>query len=474
MAYADMREYLTALERAGKLHRVTREVDKAWEVAAVARRVFQHIPPERRPALLFERIAGHTVPIACGLLGASRQVYALALETSVEGIGARWDQAQQAPIPPEIVRDGPCKDVVTKGADVDLGYLPVPTWTVEHDPAPFFTSPFVITKDPDTGVRNVGTYRMQLKGRNRTGIGGFHVGGVQHIAMQIRRYRALGRKMPVAVVVGADPTIGLVSVSRVPYDADELAVAGGLRRAPVPLVRCETVDLEVPATAEFVLEGEVDTNFLEEEGPFGEFPGYLGAAGQSVVLDVQCLTHRRDPIYQAFVSQMPPSESSCIRGVGREFTLLKHLKQVMGFPVQDVHFLEAGGSSAYVAISIKKERETHPREIMWATWAHLPSFSKIVVVVDDDIDVRDTFALNWAICFRIQPSRDVYVERDTLAMNLDPSQAPPGVPSTDRARLIGSKLGIDATRKFAYPPVALPPQDHLAYVDQHWRDYGFD
>ncbi|HLH27154.1 MAG TPA: UbiD family decarboxylase [Chloroflexota bacterium] len=473
MAYADMREYLAALERAGKLHRVRAEVDKSWEVAAVARRVFQNIPPERRPALLFERVAGHTVPIACGLLGASREVYALALETTVEGIGERWAQAQTDQVPPEIVTSGPCKEVIKHGAEVDLGYLPVPTWTVEHDPAPFFTSPFVITKDPDTGVRNVGTYRMQLKGRNRTGIGGFHVGGVQHIAMQIRRYRALGRKMPVAVVVGADPTIGLVSVTRVPYDADEFAVAGGLRRAPVPLVRCETVDLEVPATAEFVLEGKVDPDYLEEEGPFGEFPGYMGAAGKNVVFQVNCLTHRRDPIYQAFVSQMPPSESSRIRGIGREVALLKHLQQVMNMPVRDVHYLEAGGSTAYVAISVRKERETLPREVMWATWAHQPSFAKIVVVVDDDIDVRDQFALNWALSFRIQPAHDVYVERDTLAVNLDPSQAPPGVPSTDRARLIGSKLGIDATRKFPYPATALPPREHLEQVDHRWREYGF-
>jgi UbiD family decarboxylase len=474
VAYADMREYLAALERAGKLHRVAREVDKSWEVAAVARRVFQNIPPERRPALVFERIQGHTVPIACGLLGGSRQIYAMALETTVEGIGDRWTDAQASPIPPELSDYAPCQEVVKRGDEVDLGYLPVPTWTVKHDPAPFFTSPFVITKDPDTGVRNIGTYRMQLKGRNTTGIGGFHVGGVQHIAMQIRRYRELGRKMPVAVVVGADPTIGLVSVSRVPYDVDEFAVAGGLRRAPVPIARCQTIDLEVPATAEFVLEGEVDCSRLEPEGPFGEYPGYLGAAGENILFEVQCLTHRRDPIYQAFVSQMPPSESSCIRGVGREVTLYKHLKQTMGFPVKDVHYLEAGGSTIYVAVSIKKERETQPREIMWATWAHQPSFAKIIVVVDDDIDVRDYFALNWAISFRIQPIRDVYLERDTLATNLDPSQAPPGVGSNERERLIGSKMGIDATRKFTYPPVALPPQEHLEYVDQHWRDYGFN
>jgi UbiD family decarboxylase len=279
--------------------------------------------------------------------------------------------------------------------------------------------------------------------------------------------------MPVAVVLGADPTIGLCSVSKVPYNMDEIAVAGGLRRAPVPLVKCETIDMEVPATAEFVLEGEVDPEVLEDEGPFGEFPGYMGAPGPGLVFNVQAITHRRDPIFQAFISQMPPSESSCIRGVGREMNILKHLKGVMDLPVVDVHHLEAGGSSTFLAISIKKGHETQPREVMWAVWALQPNLAKFVVIVDDDIDVRDTFALHWAMAFRVQPAEDIYIERNTLAINLDPRQAPPGVQSQDRSRLIGSKVGIDATRKFPYPPAALPPKAHLDQVDRLWKEYGF-
>jgi len=473
MAYADLREYLAALDGAGKLHRVAREVDKAWEVAAVMRRVFQRIVPRERPAMLFERVKGHDVPIACGLLGGSREIYALALETNIEGIAERWNCALQRPLPPELVNSGPCKEVIRKGSEADLGYLPIPTWTVEHDPAPFLTAPFVFTKDADTGVRNVGTYRMQFKGPQTLGLGGFHIDSVQHVAIQFRRYRELKRTMPVAVVLGADPTIGLCSVTKIPRNVDELDVAGGLRREPVPVVRCETIDMEVPATAEFVLEGEVDPENLEDEGPFGEFPGYMGAPGPGLVFRLKAITHRRNPIYQAFVSQMPPSESSCIRGIGREMTLTKHLKGVLGLPVVDVHHLEAGGSSTFLAISIKKGHETQAREVMWAVWALQPNLAKWVVVVDDDIDVRDSFALHWAMAFRVQPDRDIYIERNTLAINLDPAQAPPGTPSQDRSRLIGSKVGIDATRKFAYPPAALPPKAHLDEVDRLWKEYGF-
>ncbi|HLG73679.1 MAG TPA: UbiD family decarboxylase [Chloroflexota bacterium] len=474
MAYADLREYLRALEGAGKLQRIKKEVDKTWEIAAVMRRVFQRIPPQQRPAVLFESIKGHDVPLACGLLGASREIYALALETDVPGITARWDHAQDHPIDPELVATGPCKEVVKKGGEASLDYLPIPTWTVEHDPAPFLTAPFVFTKDPDTGDRNVGTYRMQLKGPRTLGLGGFHLNSVQHVAIHYRRYKELKRKMPVAVVLGADPTIGLCSVSKVPYHTDEIAVAGGLRRAPVELVQCETIDMEVPASAEFVLEGEVDPEILDEEGPFGEFPGYMGAPGPGLVFNLKAMTHRRDPIFQAFISQMPPSESSCIRGVGREMNILKHLKDVLRLPVVDVHHLEDGGSSTMLAISIKKGHETQPREIMWAVWALQPNLAKWVIVVDDDIDVRDTFALHWAMAFRVQPVEDIYIERNTLAINLDPRQAPPGVPSQDRSRLIGSKVGIDATRKFAYPPAALPPREHLEQVDRLWKEYGFN
>ncbi|HLH26758.1 MAG TPA: UbiD family decarboxylase [Chloroflexota bacterium] len=376
MPYADLQEYVETLDRQGLLQRVRAEVDKDWEIAAVVRRVFQRIPTERRPALLFENVRGFTAPVAVGIVGGSPTIYATALECDVAGITARWQQAQAAPIPPVAVSSGPCQEVIAEGDAVDLREIPLPSWTVEHDPAPFFTAPCVITHDPETGERNVGTYRMQLHGPRRAGIGGFHLEGTQHFAIHLRKYRALGRKMPVAVAVGPDPTVSLCSVTRLPYGMDELAVAGGLRGAALGVVRARTVDLQVPATAQYVLEGWVDPERLEHEGPFGEFTGYMGAGGKSAVLEVSCLTRRREPIYQAFLSQMPPSESSCIRGIGRGQQVLRHLKDYLGLPVRDVYWRESGGSSACLVVALRKDYAAQPQQVMWSVWSTYPQFAK--------------------------------------------------------------------------------------------------
>lgn len=470
MPYRDLREYLAALDQAGKLRHIAKEVDKDWEVAAVCRTVFQRIPAAQRPALFFENIKGYSIPIVAGVLGASRAIYALALETSSEGIADKWLKAQRNPIEPVLVANGPCKENVLLGEAVDLRKLPVPVWTVEHDPAPFLTSPFIITKDPETGIRNVGTYRVQLKGRNRLGVMiNFHQHGRRHIEMNDAR----GAPTPVAIVLGTDPTIGLASVSKVPYGVDELAVAGGLRGEPVPVVKCETVDLEVPATAEIVIEGLIPSGYREEEGPFGEYTGYMGPAGKAPVIEVTCITHRDNPIYQAFISQMPPSESSCIRGIGREMAILKHLKEDLRLPVKDVHLTESGGSASILAISLRKEGEGQVMQAMWGAWAVDPALGKITIVVDDDIDIRDEFALAWAVAFRVQPEKDIQVVRNTAAIRLDPSQAPADEPGLTRARAVSSKLAIDATKKHAFPPVALPPRAHLEAVLARWEEYGF-
>ena len=472
MAYADLREYLSALENKGKLKRVKKEVDKDWEVAAVCRQVFKKIPPQKRPALLFENVKGFQIPIAAGVLGASKEVYAIGLETdSVEGINQKWDRALENPIAPRIVSTGPCKDNIWRGDQVDLLKLPVPIWTVGEDPGPFFTSPYVITKDPETGNRNVGTYRMQVKGRNKTG---FLIGMRQDAAWHLRKNDQQNKPTPVAVVIGADPSIGYVSVSKMSEALDEFAVAGALRGAPVDLVRCETVPLEVPATAEIVLEGEIPPNALENEGPFGEYTGYMGPAGDQPFFNVKCMTFRNNPVYQAFISQMPPSESSCIRGVGREWPLFKHLKHTLRFPIKDLRLKEAGGSGAYVVVSLHKQFEGQVRQLMYGIWSMRTGFGKITVVVDDDIDIQDDFAIDWALSWRVRPDRDIYIERDVQAVGLDPSQGPPTVPQHHPSRQVGSRVAIDATRKHDYPAVSLPPKEHLDRIARNWKEYGIE
>lgn len=472
MAYPDLRAYLATLQERGKLKRVRKEVDKDWEIAAVCRQLFYKLPPERRPALMFENVKGYDVPVVAGVLGASRQVYAIGLESdSVEGINRKWDQALEKPIPPRIVKEGPCKQNILVGDKVNILKLPVPTWTVGHDPAPFFTSPYVITKDPDTGVRNVGTYRMQVKGPNKTG---FLIGGRQDAAFHIRKNEELNRPTPVAVVIGADPSIGYVSVSKMSEALDEFAVAGALRGEPVDLVPCETVPLEVPATAEIVLEGEIPPRVREKEGPFGEYTGYMGPAGDQPVFLIRCMTFRNKPIYQAFISQRPPSESSCIRGVGREWPLYKHLRYILRIPVQEVRLKEAGGSGAYVVVSLKKQFEGQVKQVIHGIWSLRTGFGKFTVVVDDDIDIWDDFAIDWALSWRVRPDRDIYIERDVQAVGLDPSIAPPSVPQHDPQRDVSSRVAIDATKKHDYPAVSLPPKEHLDLVAESWKEYGIE
>src|SRR5438132_724142 len=362
MAYKDLREYLAALEVRGKLHHVKKEVDPNWEVAAVIRRVFQRIPPARRPAVMFEHVKGHRMPLVAGILGASPEVYALALETTVDQIADKWARAQSHPIAPVRVNTGPVKDVIQIGDKIDATALPLCLWTRDQDPAPY----------------------------------------------------------------------------------------------------------------EIVIEGFVPPGVREHEGPFGEYTGYMGSSGPSFVIEVTAITHRADPIYQAFFSQMPPSESSCIRGTGRDVALLQHLRRELRLPVRDVHLLEAGGGAAFLAISLRREHPALPQRAMWAVWAYDPSFSKWVVVVDEDIDIRDYFQVLWAMSWHVQPEHDLYVNRATAGVALDPSTAEEDVDQLERKTVLSSKVGVDATRKHRFPARSVPPKEDLDRVDAHWAEYGLE
>jgi len=470
MAYQDLRAYLRALGERGKLHHVKREVDSTWEVAAVMRRVFQRIPLARRPAVMFHRIRGYGMPLVAGAVGASPEVYALALETTVDQIADRWSQAQVRPLAPVRVPTGPVQEHILTGDQVDLGMFPLCIWTRGEDPAPYFTGACVISQDPETGERNVGTYRLMLQGRRRVG---FLLATMnRHMYPHIMKNERAGRPTPCAVVVGCDPSVCLASAARV--QGDELAVAGGLRGEPLEVVRCRTSDLEVPAHAEIVLEGMVPPGVREQEGPFGEFHGYMGGGGPSFVIDVHCVTHRTDPIYQAFFGGMPPSESSVVSGTGRDMGFLKHLTRDLKLPVRDVHFLEAGSGAAFLAISIRREHPGLPQRVIWAALAYEPAFPKITVIVDEDIDVHDYFQLLWAMSWHVQPERDIYIYKNTVPTTLDPSLAPEHTTQGGGAPLLGSKVGIDATRKHAFPARSIPPSEDLARVDAQWEDYGFE
>jgi 4-hydroxy-3-polyprenylbenzoate decarboxylase len=470
MAYTDLQEYLRQLEFSGKLHWIEQPMDPSWEVAAITRHVFDRYGWNDRPALGFRRVGESEMPLVVGVIGGSPSIYALALSTTVEAIPAIWERGQSNPIQPTLVETGLCKEIVSRDSEIDLQILPQVVWTPSQDPSPYITAPVVITKDAETGRRNVGTYRLQMKDARRLGL---YVGAAQHAARHIRQYDAKKQDMPVAVAIGVDPTIVLAAISKFPYATDELSVAGGLRGEAVPLVRCETVDLEVPANAEIVLEGIIRNGYREQEGPFGEFSGYMSPGGRSPVIEITCITRRRAPVYHAFLSQMPPSESSCIRSLGRSAALFHHLRHVLGLPVRDVHFTESGGASSMLVISMTKEYAEQVKEVAWGAWSLMNKEGKFTVVVDDDIDVRNPFQVEWAMSFRAQPARDTFMVEGVVPSGVDPSTAPADIPQHDPRRRAGSKILIDATRKHPYPPAARVPTEYIQAVQKKWAQYGF-
>jgi UbiD family decarboxylase len=483
--FRDLRDFISLLEETGNLHRITARIEKNSELMPLVRWQYQGLPDSQRKAFLFENVTdpqgrNYDCRVAVGVLGASRSIYKMALgleEKSGPGeVAERWNRALSHPIASRIVKTGPVKEVILKGKEIsrsDGGLLrfPVPISNPGFDGGPFLTAPYVVTKDPDTGVPNVGTYRCMIKGSDKAGVS---VSPAQHIGIHFHKCKERKFPLQAAIVLGCSPAIGLASVAKVGYDRDEYAVAGAIAGAPIPLVRCESVDLEVPATAEIVIEGEIPTNYLEPEGPFGEFTGYMGGQMMNGIFMVKCITHRKAPILQMFTEGVP-SESGVMRKMGYESTLYKLLKYDCNIPtMMDVTLHESSGSRKYVVIRMRKTNPAQPWQALQAAVALDPSHGKILVTVDEDIDPEDANSVNWAISFRMQPHRDVKITTHKFA-GLDPSAAPPGAPVTE-ARFPSpsgcSAIMIDATRKWPYPPVALPAKKYMEAAKEKWEKLG--
>jgi 2,5-furandicarboxylate decarboxylase 1 len=477
MSYrTDMRTWLGYLEQRGLLKRIAKEVDRDWEIAAFSREVFLRYDKDKRPGLLFENVKGSRIPVAAGVVGGSREIYAAALgvppERMTESVGKKWAEAISNRVPTVMVDRGPVQENVLTGDQADLSMFPHPFWTHGHDPGYFLTAPCVITRHPVTRQRNMGCYRCQIRERAKTGI---HMSGsYRHIYDHIKANEALGQPTPVAIVIGADPTIPLAAVTGIPKGIDELEVAGALKGEPVQMVKCLTVDLEVPALAEIVIEGVIPPGYLEPEGPFGEYSGYMGPAGMAPVVEIKAITHRNDPIYHAYISQMPPSESSLMRSFGRESAIYSHLRDTLLLPVKDVHVTESGGAASYMIISVEHPYPGQFWQFVWGAWSLDPSLGKFTIVVDGDIDIRDPFQVEWAMSWRVRPEKDIHVVPDTVPVPLDPALAPADVPKGDPRRALSSKVVIDATMHQVFPPPSLPPAEHMERVRAMWREYGMD
>ncbi|MEI9476728.1 MAG: UbiD family decarboxylase, partial [Deltaproteobacteria bacterium] len=314
--------------------------------------------------------------------------------------------------------------------------------------------------------------RVQVKSPTRTGVMNHPS---QHIGIHWAKYKERGLPMPAALVVGIVPAFGIGSVTKYPYGINEFAVAGGLAGEPIETVKCEVVDLEVPATAEMVFEGEIPTDEVEWEAPFGETTGYMGAMTLNGFFNIKCITHRKSPIYQAYISQFPPSESTLLRGISAEAAIYKALKYDCNIPtVTDVALHESCSSWFFLVIQLKKTNPAQVWQALHVASGFDASLGKIFIAVDEDIDPRDADAVNWAMALRMQPHRDVQVV--TGKMNqLDPSAVPPNTPYEQAIYPPPSgtsALLIDATMKWTYPPVSLPKREFMENALQIWKELG--
>jgi 2,5-furandicarboxylate decarboxylase 1 len=466
-SFQSLRDLLARLESIGGLHRVKRKVDKDWEIACVTRQVMS-LTPEKRYALLFENIDGFETPVATNTLGASRSLYAVALgvassngQIDKEAIHAKWVKALANPVAPVVVKTGPVKQNIMRGKDVDLLKFPIPTWTPGQDGGAYLSAGAVIQKDPDTGVQNAGVYRGMIKGSNRIGV---LVQPAKHSGVIMQKYEAVNKPMPVAIVVGPPPYLGMTSVGRVPYGVDEVNVAGALAGSPIEVLKCETVDLFVPAHSEMVIEGIVQPGIRESEGPFGEFYGHMGPPAQSPIIDVTAISYRDGTIHQGFQEQMPPSEGSCIKDIAMESILLAGLRQC-GIPgVLDV-YVHPVSCQSHVVVRIKPQFPSHAKAVFSGCWAIYPNRAKQVIVVEDDCDIYDDNDVQWHVATRVQPDRDYTILAKGTGLPLDPSML-------KEQAIYSGKVGIDATRKHHYPARSLPPLKMMQEVKAAWSQYG--
>ncbi len=472
----DLRDQLARFAARGLVHHVSAEVDPAWEVAAVARQVFLQARPEQRYALVFERVRGAAHPLVVGALAGSRAIYAAGLGVEPEGIAARWVQALQQPIEPRVVEGGLPDEVVLEGDAVDLTRLPLPTWTPTRDGAPYVAGPVCVTRDPETGVYNLAMRRLMFKDRRRLGFNTVACPRTevnqQHTYWEYAKYEARAEPMPVAVVIGGPPALGYVSAAKVPYAAagvwSDYALVGGLLGEPLALVPGRTVPLHVPATAEAVIEGWVAPRYREPEGPFGEFFGYMNRGTERPVLEVACLRLRRDARIQYVHSQRPPSESMVAQGTGNAAIVYKRLVYDLGLrEVCDVHIPDHLPLTQFV-VQTRPVARSYAMQILQAAWVAAASYSgKVIVLVDEDIDIRDPRQVEWAVHTRSQPHRDWTIVRPTRPLSIDPSVAPVWSEEAE-----ASKVLIDATCHWDYPAPSLPPADLLARARANWAAYG--
>ena len=488
MIFKDLREFIDLLEREGELKRISTEVSSHLEVTEISDRTLK----SQGPALLFENIKGSSIPLLANLFGSARRIALGMGQDNLDGLRdvgkllaflkepkppSGWkDLWENLPnyksvlnISPNVKRSAPCQEVVIKDEEVDLSIFPIQTsWP--GDAGPLVTWPLVITKGPDKERQNLGIYRMQQIGQNKLIMRWLsHRGG----ALDFRDWKIKypGKPFPVSVAIGADPATILATVTPVPDSLSEYAFAGLLRGSKTNVIKSQTNQLQVPASAEIILEGYIDCDELAEEGPFGDHTGYYNEIDKFPVYTVTRITHRREPIYHSTYTGRPPDEPAML-GVALNEIFVPILQKQ--FPeIQDFYLPPEGCSYRMAIVSIRKQYPGHAKRIMMGVWSFLRQFmyTKFIVVVDEEINIRSWEDVIWAITTRIDPIRDTVMIDNTPIDYLDFASPTSG---------LGSKMGLDATNKWVGEtnrewgtPIEMTDEVKQR-IDEIWTDLGID
>ncbi len=482
MAYKNLQEFITLLEKKGELKRIGAEVSPALEIAEICDRISK----AHGPALLFEKVKGSQFPVLMNAFGSfERTALALGAQSLDEKAAEleelmEWAFSQTKKLDvmsflpklkwarlflPSKVQKAPCQQVIDH--DPDLNKLPVLTcWP--KDGGPFFTLPMVITKDPDTGIQNMGMYRMQVFDSKTTGMHWHHHKDGAHF---YQKYKERGQKMPVAVALGDDPAVTYAATAPLPEGFPELFFAGYLRGKPVETVKCITSELMVPAQAEFILEGWVDPSEpLRKEGPFGDHTGYYSLEDDYPVFHLECITHRKSPVFPATLVGQPPMED-CYMAKATERLFLPLLKK-MNPEIVDMNLPLEGVFHNCAILSIKKRYAGHVHKLLNSLWGlGQMMYTKMIIVVDYDVDVQDLSKVMWKVFNNIDAGRDLIMSQGPLDA-LDHASPRPR---------FGTRLGIDATRKGpmdghtrAWPEDIVMTKEIKDMVEKRWKEYGLD
>jgi UbiD family decarboxylase len=475
-APVDLQDHLARLQARGLLVRIDRPINKDTELHPLVRWQFVGgLPEDARRAFLFTNVVGargerYDIPVVVGALAASTEIYAIGMGVPIEELGNIWLRAIDNPIPPVRVSDAPCQEVMLTGSDLTrpgggLATLPVPISTPGFDAAPYLTATVCVTKDPETDTQNMGTYRGALKRVDRLGVrmasrlGG--AGGYLHWL----KYQKRGEKMPCAIVIGCPPVVAYTGPQKLAVDQDEMAVAGGLAGRPMRIARARTIDLDIPADAEIVVEGLIDTELLEPEGPFGESHGYVALEDFNMSMQVTAITRRRKAVFTSIISEVTPSESSVLKKSAYETLFMAHLKDQLAVRGITKVVMHEPLTNLRKVLFLQFAPGT-PQTEVWRGLTGAATLQaqcgKIVIAVSQDIDPSNADAVFWSLAYRSNPIEDVQI--------LPYRSAGHGPKSGDGGD--DSTLLIDATLKHALPPLALPAQPFMQRAKQIWEELG--